>query len=290
MKVVKPKRQPAPSFLEKKSKKISKKKVVEKVPAPPVEDSAVELPSVDTDPALKQIAKETQEVEKQELAEDASEVQEPEVKEPEVKEPEVQEPEVREKVKVKRKDSLIKKKGGADESNYLSISNPSEDDKKIKVPSYSYKKNRGILYISHVPHGFFEKQMGDFFNQFGTVTNLRLARSSKTGQSSGYAFIEFKYSEVAKVVSETMNNYLMFNKIMKCEMLPKERMSQAVFMNKINPSKPPGLLRRRASKKLLNSVKSVAEDEKRIKKQLSKLSKKQKQLAAAGIDYTVEVS
>jgi len=279
MKVVKPKRQPAPSFLEKKSKKISKKKVVEKVPAP-VEDAAVELPSVDTDPALKQIAKETQEVEKQELAEDASEVQEPEVKEPEV----------REKVKVKRKDSLIKKKGGADESNYLSISNPSEDDKKIKVPSYSYKKNRGILYISHVPHGFFEKQMGDFFNQFGTVTNLRLARSSKTGQSSGYAFIEFKYSEVAKVVSETMNNYLMFNKIMKCEMLPKERMSQAVFMNKINPSKPPGLLRRRASKKLLNSVKSVAEDEKRIKKQLSKLSKKQKQLAAAGIDYTVEVS
>jgi len=279
MKVVKPKRQPAPSFLEKKSKKISKKKVVEKVPAP-VEDAAVELPSVDTDPALKQIAKETQEVEKQELAEDASEVQEPEVKEPEV----------REKVKVKRKDSLIKKKGGADESNYLSISNPSEDDKKIKVPSYSYKKNRGILYISHVPHGFFEKQMGDFFNQFGTVTNLRLARSSKTGQSSGYAFIEFKYSEVAKVVSETMNNYLMFNKIMKCEMLPKERMSQAVFMNKINPSKPPGLLRRRASKKLLNSVKSVAEDEKRIKKQLSKLSKKQKQLAAAGIDYSVEVS
>ena len=28
----------------------------------------------------------------------------------------------------------------------------------------------------------------------------RLARSSKTGQSSGYAFIEFKYSEVAKVI------------------------------------------------------------------------------------------
>ena len=28
-----------------------------------------------------------------------------------------------------------RKKGGADESNYLSISNPSEDDKKIKEPS-----------------------------------------------------------------------------------------------------------------------------------------------------------
>lgn len=42
-------------------------------------------------------------------------------------------------------------------------------------------------------------------------------------------------------------------------------------------------------KKLLNSVKSVAEDEKRIKKQLtSKLSKKQKRLAAAGIDSAFE--
>ena len=40
---------------------------------------------------------------------------------------------------------------------------------------------------------------------------------SQSGRSKGYAFIEFECDEVAKVVAETMNNYLMFNKLLKCE-------------------------------------------------------------------------
>ena len=39
----------------------------------------------------------------------------------------------------------------------------------------------------------------------------------QTGRSRGYAFIEFECSEVAKVVAETMNNYLLFEKLLKCE-------------------------------------------------------------------------
>lgn len=35
--------------------------------------------------------------------------------------------------------------------------------------------------------------------------------------SRGYAFIEFEFKEVAKVVAETMDNYLMFHKILKCD-------------------------------------------------------------------------
>ena len=79
-----------------------------------------------------------------------------------------------------------------------------------------------MIYISHVPHGFYEKAMRAFFGQFGTVTNLRLgrwemsdivkqnveqisivnhsfSRSKKTGRSCGFAFVEFKYREVAEV-------------------------------------------------------------------------------------------
>ena len=41
--------------------------------------------------------------------------------------------------------------------------------------------------------------MRQFFEQFGVVTNLRLGRSKKTGKSCGFAFVEFKYMEVAKV-------------------------------------------------------------------------------------------
>ena len=133
------------------------------------------------------------------------------------------------------------------------------------------KMQEMFFFFSHVPHGFYEKQMRDFFSQFGIITNLRylstyflvvhlllslglfadpdyfddsdcfvvlifisylrqrerkqrlflqwqcknnkmepvfcikywnifrLGRSRKTGRSRGFAFVEFKYEEVAKV-------------------------------------------------------------------------------------------
>lgn len=38
---------------------------------------------------------------------------------------------------------------------------------------------RGVIYLGHIPHGFFERQMKAYFSQFGTVTRLKLARSRK---------------------------------------------------------------------------------------------------------------
>jgi nucleolar protein 15 len=56
--------------------------------------------------------------------------------------------------------------------------------------------------------------------QFGSVTNLRLGRSRKTGASRGFAFIEFRFADVAKIVADMMNNYLMFEKLLKCKLVP----------------------------------------------------------------------
>lgn len=39
----------------------------------------------------------------------------------------------------------------------------------------------------------------------------------QTGGSKGYAFVEFDCDEVAKIVAETMNNYLMGERLLKCE-------------------------------------------------------------------------
>lgn len=90
--------------------------------------------------------------------------------------------------------------GAADEKeSYLSVTDATADGEVPKVPSFSAPSSRGVIYISHIPHGFYEKQMREFFGQFGSVTNLRLGRSKKTGKSCGYAFVEFKYPEVAKV-------------------------------------------------------------------------------------------
>lgn len=37
----------------------------------------------------------------------------------------------------------------------------------------------------------------------------------RTGKYKGYAFVEFMYPDVAKIVAETMNNYLMYKKVVK---------------------------------------------------------------------------
>lgn len=40
----------------------------------------------------------------------------------------------------------------------------------------------------------------------------------QTGGVKGYAFVEFAISEVAKIAADTMNNYLMFGKLLKCKL------------------------------------------------------------------------
>merc|ERR1712100_976084 len=72
-----------------------------------------------------------------------------------------------------------------------------------------------VLYIGHVPRGFYEEQMRGYFSQFGEVTRLRLSRNKKTGKSKHYAFVEFKHPEVAQIVAESMNGYLLFESVLK---------------------------------------------------------------------------
>lgn len=43
----------------------------------------------------------------------------------------------------------------------------------------------------------------------------------QTGGSKGYAFIEFECDDVAKIVADTMNNYLFSERLLKCEYGPK---------------------------------------------------------------------
>lgn len=77
-----------------------------------------------------------------------------------------------------------------------------------------------VVYIGHVPHGFYEEQMRGFFSQFGELTNLRLSRSKKTGGSKGYAFVEFGDAETARVAAATMDKYLMHGKQLVAHVVP----------------------------------------------------------------------
>ena len=62
--------------------------------------------------------------------------------------------------------------------------------------------------MGHLPGIFSESHLYDYFTQFGTISRFRLSRSKWTGNSRGYGFVEFESEDVAKIVAETMDNYL----------------------------------------------------------------------------------
>lgn len=40
----------------------------------------------------------------------------------------------------------------------------------------------GVVYIGHIPHGFYEEAMNGFFKQFGDVVRVRVSRSKRSGR------------------------------------------------------------------------------------------------------------
>lgn len=71
--------------------------------------------------------------------------------------------------------------------------------------------------------------MRAYFSQFGTITRVRLSRNRKTGRSKHYAFIEFESTEVAKIVADTMDKYLLFGHILKCKFAAPEKLHPEVW-------------------------------------------------------------
>ncbi|XP_077295490.1 uncharacterized protein LOC143917781 [Arctopsyche grandis] len=162
------------------------------------------------------------------------------------------------------------------------------NQKKLKPDTNGKHGNKGVVYIAHIPHGFYEKQMQSFFKQFGTVTNVRVARSKRNGRSKGYAFVEFEDKEVAEIVAETMNNYLMDKRLLKAECIPAARQHANMFKgtdwveNKICP----GLNNRKKNKMGFNKDISDEDWIKECKQHLNRIYSTQKKLKELGIDFS----
>lgn len=101
--------------------------------------------------------------------------------------------------------------------------------KELRKSGAIKRKRRGVVYIKHLPHGFYEEQLRKYFTQFGAITRLRLARSKKTLNSKGYAFIEFRYPEVAEIAADAMNNYMMFKNVIKTVFIPSDKIKFDYF-------------------------------------------------------------
>ncbi|GKU04152.1 ribosomal biogenesis protein gar2 [Fusarium langsethiae] len=106
------------------------------------------------------------------------------------------------------------------------IPNVSKDVQKAAKAS---NEDAGVIYIGRIPHGFYEHEMRQYFEQFGPIVALRLSRNKKTGASKHYAFVKFAEASTAEIVAKTMDNYLLFGHILKCRVIPKEQVHDDMF-------------------------------------------------------------
>lgn len=156
-----------------------------------------------------------------------------------------------------------------------------EATRKLPSKKKSKRKASNVVYLGHIPHGFFETEMRNFFKQFGTVKRIKLFRSTLSGRSKGYAFVEFEDPEVAKLVSETMNGYFLFERQLKSNLVPLNKINNAMFQkDEIKPKR--------------ENIDVIEEEDltdglkqKKISREVEKINKKQKLLKAKGFEFEI---
>ena len=124
--------------------------------------------------------------------------------------------------------------------------------------------------------------MRAYFSQFGDITRLRLSRNRLTGRSKHYAFIEFASTTVAKIVAETMDNYLMYSHILKCKFVPQEQLHPEVWKGANRRFKKTPW--NRIEKKRLEKGKTREQWSKRIEQEQRKRKSKVDKLKALGYE------
>ncbi|CCG85178.1 Ribosomal biogenesis protein Gar2 [Taphrina deformans PYCC 5710] len=148
----------------------------------------------------------------------------------------------------------------------------------------------GILYIGRIPHGFYEEEMTSYFSQFGTILNLRMSRSKKTGRSKHYAFIEFGDRGVAEIVAQTMHNYLLASHLLQVILLTPEEFKKKGGRDLFKGSgkKFKAVPWAQIAKDRVESPKTQEQWQELEKREKKRRSVQQQKLKAAGIDYEYE--
>ncbi|MCO5576222.1 hypothetical protein L7F22_030030 [Adiantum nelumboides] len=108
-------------------------------------------------------------------------------------------------------------------------------------------------------------------------------KRSWTGKSKHFAFIEFESPEVAEIVADSMNNYLLYEHLLQVKLVPLERVHHRMWVGSGRVYKPPNF-------KWLASIKQNRErkpEEQRhmLKAVLRRENKRRKRIKDAGIDF-----
>lgn len=164
--------------------------------------------------------------------------------------------------------------------------------KKIrKVNPASKSLSHGVIRLTNIPHGFYEEPMQRYFGQFGKVMDIKVVRSRKSAKPLGLAYVKFQYRGVARLVAQSMNGYLMFNKIMRCKYIKSAKVSEIMmFGNKFTKAEAcPGVLKHRFTVDEYNRERTADEDLKRQSRLAEKMQKKERMLKNMGLNINLNV-
>ncbi|KAK6228421.1 RNA recognition motif domain - like 10 [Theobroma cacao] len=161
---------------------------------------------------------------------------------------------------------------------------PLEGGPSRELPGNKPRQNKAtVLYIGRIPHGFYEKEMEAYFQQFGAIKRLRIARNKKTGKSKHFGFVEFENPQVAEVVADCMHNYLLFEHLLQVHLIPPEHVHPKLWRGFNYKYKPVDYVQ--IERKRQNKVRTLEEHKKLVEKILKRDQKRRKMIEAAGIDY-----
>lgn len=127
--------------------------------------------------------------------------------------------------------------------------------------------------------------MQDYFSQFGTVSRLRLSRNRRTGRSKHYGWVEFTSKEVAEIVAETMDGYLIHPHRIVCKVVEVDDEKIWKGANKVFKKIPWTKINRER----LEGKKTKEKWEDLVKKDKERSKKRAEKIKAVGIDYEFSV-
>ena len=145
-------------------------------------------------------------------------------------------------------------------------------------------KAQAVIRVSRLPHEFSEKEIRQLFGQFGRIVKLRLSRSSRTGRSRGFAFLQYELPEISKIAAEATNNYFIGGHPIKVEGVAPESVLPSYFRGSNRKPLNERTFLERKSKKIRaahNSTRHYVVDHKSAEKD----TKRNARLAESGIEY-----
>ena len=146
----------------------------------------------------------------------------------------------------------------------------------------------GIVYVGHVPHGFYEGQLRGYLTQFGDLRHVYLSRSRRTGRSRGYAFVQFEDPLVARIAAEALNGYPMGGKVLRAHVVDAKKAHPLLFA--FADRKWAKIPWRRIIRELQAAPKAAAGAAKKLRRALTREAAQAAKLRAAGIEYEAPAS